>query len=231
MRPDHQACSNGWPWPDAPGPLAFEAHHVCDPMLPIDRPIDVPDALMRAQPRRRAEYQAGRVAAGRAVAQVIGRIEPPRMGPHRAPLWPDGVVGSISHSNGQAVAIAGSTDQYRGLGVDLEQVLGDRDATLIAPQVLRPAEQRAGPNLLRLTTIFSAKESLFKALYPIVQRMFWFHDAAVVTLNDDGTGSLRLCRGLGPEWPHGQGIQFRHCRYGDAVLTRIEINRTAGGDA
>ncbi len=94
------------------------------------QPIDAPDleALARAAgivsldeayplPRRR-EFLAGRLAAQAALAQIGVRELVGRRG--YAPVWPDGCCGSISHSNGVAVAVAGSALDWQALGVDLE---------------------------------------------------------------------------------------------------------------
>ena len=48
-------------------------------------------------------------------------------------------------------------------------------------------------NSISLT--FSAKESLFKALYPLVLRHFYFQDAEVLDVDDSGRLRLRLLPG------------------------------------
>jgi 4'-phosphopantetheinyl transferase EntD len=79
-------------------------------------------ALMtHAAPRRQREFALGRACARAALAgfghghAILGRRA------NGAPLWPDGVVGSISHTQGLAVALTAPAEAFRGLGVDVEQ--------------------------------------------------------------------------------------------------------------
>lgn len=69
-------------------------------------------------PARRREFLAGRLAAQAALAQFGERGLVGRLG--HAPVWPEGYCGSISHSKGLAVAVAGTSRDWQALGVDLE---------------------------------------------------------------------------------------------------------------
>ncbi|MBS0123389.1 4'-phosphopantetheinyl transferase family protein [Thetidibacter halocola] len=122
-------------------------------------------AMARARPPRLAEFTAGRLAARRAM-QAAGC--PPAaipQGADRAPIWPRGLRGSISHAGGLAIAVIASDGQSPGL--DLEPLTAIDPA--LAAEIRRPDEDG---DLLRL---FSAKEAAFKALYPLVGVMFGFH--------------------------------------------------------
>ncbi|MCE0488163.1 4'-phosphopantetheinyl transferase family protein [Ornithinimicrobium sediminis] len=118
--------------------------------------------------RREAEFRAGRAAAAAALADIgvdgqVGR------GTDRRPLWPSGVVGSISHCGHLAVAVAAPGTAFRALGVDVED-LGDVDDEVRAV-VLTPTEQAAleatgGSALLGI--VFSVKESAYKCWSPLL---------------------------------------------------------------
>jgi enterobactin synthetase component D len=88
----------------------------------LDLGVRVPPGVARAVLERRAEYVAGRHCAARAVGAILptftGDIFP---GPDRAPSWPAGVVGAITHAHGFASAAAATTSRVRGVGIDAER--------------------------------------------------------------------------------------------------------------
>jgi 4'-phosphopantetheinyl transferase EntD len=80
-------------------------------------------------------------------------------------MWPEGVVGSITHSTGRCVAAVGFADEWCGVGIDVERV--DADAADLLPIIASDSEM-ARPSTLPTahlaTVLFSAKEAAFKAL-------------------------------------------------------------------
>lgn len=151
--------------------------------------------LSNAGRKRKAEHLAGRIAAAHALnARVI-----PGIGPSGEPLWPDGISGSITHSGTQAMAVV-VREQQALIGIDCEAILPEYEAREIKDGIIDIQEEqvlsRSGyPFALALTLVFSAKESLFKALFPQVQAYMGF-DNARVTLLDDKTLTLALTRQL-----------------------------------
>lgn len=172
-----------------------------------------------ARTRRKLDDAAGRMAAAIAMQNLCGRSAPVGRAPDGAPVWPEGITGAISHSGGRAVALLGDARHHLGLGVDLETLSTRPDQ--IAAQILRPAElERLGAHTaLHVTLAFSAKESLFKALYPRVGKLFGFDAAELVSLGD-GNGQLRLREALGP-WPQAALFRFSWTQWGGQVLTAL----------
>lgn len=137
-------------------------------------------AMARAVPKRRAEFAAGRKAARQAMTQLgLPRVAIP-MGADRAPVWPCGVTGSISHAGGLALAVVAGTGAVRSVGVDLERDV-PLDPWLVA-EVCRP-EERAGlspeAQAAQATRLFSAKEAAYKAHYPLLRRVYGFYGLSV----------------------------------------------------
>ncbi len=131
---------------DGPGP----------PFGPGERELE---SAMPA-PRRR-DFLAGRLAARRALALAglpVGEI--PADG--RRPVFPEGSVGSISHSGGLAVALAAPAARFRALGCDLEL----RGLPVEAAHLVLSEDERVwmAGSVRRLLFAFSAKETAFKAL-------------------------------------------------------------------
>jgi len=153
------------------------------------RDVEHPPQLDHAVPKRRLEFAAGRHCAVRA----LRRLEPSwtegaiTIGEQGAPAWPAGIVGAITHGHGFAAAAVARTRDALGVGVDTERVMDPSTVQEIATDVATPRELdalRADLDAVTLlTVVFSAKESLYKCLYPLVRRFFDFHDVAIVHLS------------------------------------------------
>ena len=164
--------------------------------VPTVAGVELPPSLERAVTRRRIQFLAGRVCA----REAIGRLAPGTsvgalpQDQDRCPVWPDGMVGSISHSARFATAAVVHASEARGLGVDVEPVMSIEAATDVAATIASEDETRrvaeaAGLDPLQiLTLLFSAKESLFKALYPPTRRHFEFLDCELVRLDPEARG-------------------------------------------
>lgn len=147
--------------------------------------IALPDDLRPAVAKRRREFLAGRLAAAQALRR-LGTVE--HLGRNdRAPVWPPGVAGSISHDDRRAVAVV--SRQYRQLGVDCEQPIPETEAPALARQILAPGDAAARPAGLGfaafLTLVFSAKEAFYKAVAAEVGRMLEFHEVTVAGMAAD----------------------------------------------
>lgn len=147
-------------------------------------------AIRNAIPRRQREFAAGRAAAREAMRRVGLPPAAIPSAPDRSPVWPDGVVGSIAHTAGVCVAVAGRRAKLRALGIDIEE---DRplDPSLWAhicnPQelavltTLNPSEQGRW-----CTRIFCAKEAYYKWQYPQTGQMLEFGEVHI-TFSPDQT--------------------------------------------
>ena len=80
-------------------------------------------APVRGVAKRQAEYLAGRLCAREALRRVTGQPGVPAVGADRAPQWPLGVVGSITHGDNWAAALVAQREQWRALGLDVERLL------------------------------------------------------------------------------------------------------------
>ncbi|MEM1159333.1 MAG: 4'-phosphopantetheinyl transferase superfamily protein [Pseudomonadota bacterium] len=165
---------------------------VADPAaLAPPLPPEEDRATRRMVDKRRREFAAGRAAARAAMAELGLPPAAIPMGDDRAPCWPVGCLGSISHSAGAAVAIVTRQGGVRSLGLDIEADT-DLDPRLW-PEILTPSEadwiaQRPAPERGRLAKqVFSAKEAVYKAQYPLTGARFGF-DA--VSLRLDGAGGF-----------------------------------------
>ncbi|MBB5359997.1 enterobactin synthetase component D [Rhodanobacter sp. ANJX3] len=158
--------------------------------------IACPLSVLRSLPKRQAEYLAGRRAAIAALREQGSSALDLPIGPRRAPAWPLGYTGSISHTSSIAVAVAMRTCRVQGVGIDIEHIVTPAaleallataiDATELAP--LTTIARRLGW-AFALTLAFSAKESFYKATAATVGRFF---DFSAVRIVDCGIGGSEL---------------------------------------
>ncbi|MFH8218231.1 4'-phosphopantetheinyl transferase [Streptomyces sp. NPDC018057] len=134
--------------------------------------------------QRRREFTTGRRCARQALARLGQPRVPVLAGPRGEPLWPPGVVGAISHCAGyRAAAVARRTDLL-ALGIDAEPEgplpEGVFDAVTV-PSERAPLEEcrRVVPGVCWDRVLFSAKESVYKAWFPLTGRPLDFLDALV----------------------------------------------------
>lgn len=155
---------------DATGPLPGEA------LLPEEEPL-----VARAVDKRRAEFTTVRTCARIALAELGVPPVPLLSGPKREPLWPAGIVGSLTHCDGYRAAAVARADVLASLGIDAEPHAALPDGIL--ERVSLPGERDrlrllpAGIHWDRL--LFSAKESVYKTWFPLAGRWLGFEQAAL----------------------------------------------------
>ena len=144
-----------------------------------------------ASPRRRSEFAAGRACAQAALARAGLAAGPLLVGVGRAPAWPQGVRGSITHTDRYALAVVTSSPAGRrvGIGVDAERV--GRVTPDVHHLVFTPPEQvwlagmERAQRAALATVAFAAKEAFYKAQHPVTGAWVGFLD---VVLRPVGTG-------------------------------------------
>lgn len=182
--------------PLLPSGVALEATSL-DAAVPPLFPEELP-AVARAVEKRRREFAFGRACARGALAQLgIPAAAIPRSadGP---PIWPPGIIGSITHGAGGAAAAVAPSSAFRGLGIDLESLASARDADVLST-VATPAElaryaDSLGPLLLG-PLLFSAKESVYKCLFPIGRRFLDFTEVELELAPEIGSFTVRHAAG------------------------------------
>ncbi|EMN1409446.1 enterobactin synthase subunit EntD [Enterobacter chuandaensis] len=182
--------------------------------------------LADAGRKRKADHLAGRIAA----AHALNDRTIPAIGPSGEPLWPEGVSGSITHSGTQAMAVV-VRDRLALIGIDCETILPENEAREIKDGVIDAREERVlshsgYPFALALTLAFSAKESLFKALFPRVQAWMGF-DSARVTMLDDKTLTLALTRQLAG-FNEGATFTLHWQQHGEQAITLLSRSPADG---
>ncbi|MCP3939011.1 MAG: 4'-phosphopantetheinyl transferase superfamily protein [Actinomycetia bacterium] len=133
--------------------------------------------IAQSAPGRRAAFLAGRACA-RACLVALGLDNRPiPRAADRSPVWPDGVTGSITHTEGFVAAVAARTDRVVA-GIDAERV--ERTGRDVRSRILTRAEseraERAGNPGLATMSVFSAKEAFYKAQHQVTEAWVGFQD-------------------------------------------------------
>jgi len=191
----------------------------------------LPRTLDKASKKRRREYRAGRLCAFRAL-ELAGCVQPGLLesGPDRLPLWPQGWRGSISHAAGCAVAAAARSVSCAALGVDVERIVDGDVAAEIRREIMSAEEHALLGSMdecAKTTIIFSAKESLFKALYPHAKKLFDFKAARLAEV---GARSMRF--ELTQSWSRylrkGMVVEATYSSFESYVFTAVCIPISTG---
>lgn len=174
--------------------VAVEARkdHVDAELFPEEEAL-----VARAVDKRRREFTTARMCAHTALRELGFAAVSIPMGKRGEPLWPAGVVGSITHCDGYRACAVARSSEVLSIGIDAEPnaplpdgLLGD----IARPEEL-PGLQRLGAELPDIhwdRLLFSAKESVYKAWFPLAKRWLGFEDAVLEIDPNAGTFVARL---------------------------------------
>jgi len=175
--------------------------------------------------KRRTEFVAGRICADQSLREMGIIAEFPLPVRNRLPVWPHGVSGSISHCSTMAVAMTAIKSGYSALGVDVEPLIDPGIALEIQESVCRSDElaglERHMPCRMRsLTMLFSAKEALYKALFPLASQFEDFHFAEFCAC-EAGFLMLRLTHDWTSCWRAGTKMKIHYAWLGQMVISAV----------
>jgi 4'-phosphopantetheinyl transferase EntD len=156
--------------------------------------------MRAASEKRRRDFHAGRACARAALRRLGVWAGALPIGADRAPLWPDGIVGSITHTRGYCAAAVAWRHDLAGIGIDAER-RGAVSPALVA-RICTDTERRwlasaPPPEGGRcgdwLSLVFSAKEALFKSLHgALAGRFLDFQDARLIAPPSDGSFRIEV---------------------------------------
>jgi len=171
--------------------------------------VDMPATIAGSVRRRQAEFFFGRLAARQALreAGLSGQVG---IGALRAPTFPAGVVGSVTHTGCWAAAAVLPAACHRGIGIDLEVPVDEALFATLDSEVWDEHEGRilracSGlPVTVLGTLLFSAKESFYKALSAAAGRIFDFSALRLRSIDlPAGRMHFQTTEALAAQWPAG----------------------------
>lgn len=166
----------------------------------LDVPL-YPEELAVLSPRvvdkRRREFTTGRICARRALRSLGIPHHPVVSGENREPIWPPGIVGSITHCAGYRAAVVARVEDAAGIGIDAEPNEPLPDGVLNSIATLTERE-RLGDLLQHDAQIcwdrllFCIKEATYKTWFPFMNRWLGFEHVDVSIYPDEGAFHVRL---------------------------------------
>ena len=162
------------------GALAAELRDAVDTSLLLPEEAQF---LGTAIPKRAQEFTAGRLCARALLTEFGIHNFPIKAADDRRPIWPEALVGSITHTTGYCAAVVAPKKLLAAVGMDCE-VAGSVKPELWA-SICTPGEVRwlkaltEAEQSMAATLIFSAKEAFYKCQYPLVRERLSFHDVSV----------------------------------------------------
>jgi len=166
---------------------------------------------------RQSIFDMGRACAAELLAELGSRETSVGMAADRSPVWPQGYVGSITHTDDLlGVAVARRKD-FRSIGIDAEAII-QPETELEIDDLCMSERERSLRDSVEIdhqtfsSLCFSAKESFFKCLYPLTGVWFDFQDAEIASFDPDlQLLQMRLLRDLASGFRQGQvfGGAFR----------------------
>jgi 4'-phosphopantetheinyl transferase EntD len=182
------------------------------------------DLIAKAVASRRNEFVTARRCARAALARLGAEPVAIRSGPAREPQWPAGIVGSITHCAGYRAGAVARAPAVASVGIDAEphepvpDGVGDTISTA-GERVMLRSLARNHPTIHWDRLLFSAKESVYKAWYPLTGRWLGFEDAEVSFDPPAATFTARLLAGDAP-WT---GFHGRYTIGRGLILTAVSV--------
>ncbi|MBU1076483.1 MAG: 4'-phosphopantetheinyl transferase superfamily protein [Spirochaetes bacterium] len=156
--------------------------------------------ITKAVLKRQQDFATGRWCARETIKKMGLKISPLLMGKEGEPLWPRGICGSISHSDGAYCSAGAFLKHHSSLGIDIEEKnrrINDNAAKFILNEDEIEWIRRKGKKKDEyITLIFCAKESVFKLFYPLIKRRFFFSSVSVFPPSINGYFSYIIKKDL-----------------------------------
>jgi 4'-phosphopantetheinyl transferase EntD len=189
-------------------PLGVEAVETVGDDLAASLMFEEEVALGRVADGRRRDFTTGRTCARQALVKLGVPPKPIIPGPSREPLWPEGVVGSITHCARYAAAAVAKRQDFCSIGIDAEphQELPAGVLRKVAlPEEVKWLRTFSDTGIYWDRVLFSAKESVYKTWFPLTQSWLGFADAIVQFNVQQGTFHASLL--IGGPIVNGERIQ------------------------
>ena len=209
LYPSDVALAVSFPWDKAEG------------LYPAERA-----SLAKPNEKRLAEFASGRRAAHQAMSELGFSKAAVLHGLDRAPVWPKGVTGSISHCDSICMAVLGHSDRYAALALDIEEDLDlPEDVFPVVCTQMELAWLSVQPEDIRgrlARLIFSAKESAYKLQYTMTGEILDFSAFEVTPDLETGQFEATLTRDVA-QFPARSQFAGRFAFGAGLVMTGMTI--------
>lgn len=172
----------------------------------------IPNNLLGAVYKRQNQFAAGRICAIKAVKNLLNGTYYINQDIHGRPLWPNGLVGSIAHTNEIAVAEVLKSNKIYNVGIDAEKithcpdVINSFNSFVLTEheKKLLLSDKHKDDHIFYLYLIFSVKEAVYKCLNPLVDVFFDFYSVNIDFINTENNKvELQLLQDLSEQFYKG----------------------------
>lgn len=183
------------------------------------------ESLGRVSRARRRRFAGGRHCSREALDQLGVEHSGVPIGPDGKPVWPHGVVGSITHRQAYSACAVGMKDQFCAIGIDAEPNAPLKHATIA--RVASSAElnqiaalSAANPEIQWSRLLFSAKEAGAKALAHLHERIPPLH-SVVIDFEADSVMFAVGHPGVGPQAQNNRQLEGRWTNEQGMIVTAV----------
>ena len=209
--------------PDAVRACCASGTHEPPPLLP-----DEQRCIAAFSQSRQRDFARGRMCARRALQQFGIHGHPILREPEGTPIWPAGLVGSITHCETLCAAAVAPRTTVASLGIDIEPITEldreTRDLVCAREELGFFSSMKGSRPGIEETLIFSAKESVYKCLFPLVRTFIEFYEVLIVVDAAKARFSVR------PRTQHARipelvvHLEGRFAFWNDHVVTGVSIS-------
>ena len=145
---------------------------------------------------------------------------------NRCPIWPKNVIGSISHTGSYCAVAIASINEYRGVGIDIEEI--DRLSLDMKHIICHGIEHEYitskcdKQNVEMLATIFSIKESFYKMQYLVTKSWVGFHDVLCDVI-ENGRIRISICKNIGNIFNKSDVVYGRYLVSNNNICTAVYL--------
>lgn len=179
-----------------PGPIVAHGGRI-DMLQSSLHPLEQVE-IRNSVTKRVQEFTAGRTCARIALGRLGYEDVTIPVGKRRQPVWPEGIAGSISHAGNHCIAAVCTRNHFTSLGVDIEQAtpLSDSLVDLVCSTDEKNRLSAGAGSMTGLLAkfMFSAKEAVFKCLFPVYGEELEFHDVALDIFLHEGRFTAQVSR-------------------------------------
>lgn len=182
--------------------------------------------IIHAAPKRQAEFAAGRLCARDALEDLGVNGSPILMDAKGAPIWPEGVIGSIAHAKGCCAAVVALDQGENSLGLDIEETGRVKESVwsyTFLPEEIEWLRLQSDESAKWASVIFGAKEAFYKAQYPLTHSWLGFQDVLINIDQGAGTFTARLLLDL-KEWSQDEVFSGRYVFFDAYVAAGITLS-------
>jgi 4'-phosphopantetheinyl transferase EntD len=183
--------------------------------------------VANAVPSRRQEFSSARCLAKKLLLELDIADQPLIANQDRSPIWPLGILGSLSHSRQWCAAAVCTKDQnLLGVGIDVEDRTTLRQD--LFPEILTPAELEqmrlslpADQHPAFVLCVFSIKEALYKAMWPLGNTGLGFHALELDFGKSSTCPNILPLADLQCRLPAGCSPEAHHARHNGTLLSVV----------